>query len=191
MRLAMPASVPTPSEEDDRYTAGTRTAAVAAFLARARAARAATELPKLVDGDCVTCPNGYLWVRHQGSWKTPDYPDALSLPEDAIRHWWAQRDQPDSNVAVVHRLSAGEADRIAARHYASSLHAPSVTHGQVEIRELVTGAWLRALATRAELYRTVSVHLEMPSGIVTLHSDGRWGTGDIFYLPFTHPTPPV
>ncbi|MEU5239685.1 hypothetical protein ACH4UR_25510 [Streptomyces lydicus] len=187
----MPASFPVPSERDDRFTAGTRTAAVAAYLARARAARAATQLPKLVDGDCVSCPDGYLWVRHEGRWTMPGRPDSLSLNQATITRWWAQRAQPGSRVAVVHQLSAGETERIAARHYASSFHAPSTTQGQVEIRELVTGAWLRALATRTEAYPTVSVHLELPSGIVTLHSGGRWGVGDIFYLPFCLPTPPA
>jgi hypothetical protein len=59
----------------------------------------------------------------------------------------------------------------------------SLTHGQFAYRERVTGQWLRNAAAELLPARTVSVHLEMPSGIVTLHSAGSFGVGDVFYLP--------
>lgn len=67
------------------------------------------------------------------------------------------------------RLIVG--DRSASRSRLLSLWEGAFTYD-----EPVTGAWLRYCGAGART-RTVSVHLELPSGIVTLHSPA----GDVFF----------
>ncbi|MEV6683394.1 hypothetical protein AB0N09_42070 [Streptomyces erythrochromogenes] len=54
------------------------------------------------------------------------------------------------------------------------------------VHEPVSGPWLRAMARQAARTLTMSVHLEWPSGIVTLHSSC---VGDVFFHPAPADTP--
>ncbi|MEU6070623.1 hypothetical protein ABZ864_40835 [Streptomyces sp. NPDC047082] len=159
---------------------GPRAAAVAEFFTQARTAHALTVLPPFMDGDCVTCPEGWLWMRHHGQWVTPGHPDGLTLSDHMVTRWWQQRARPGTQFALVHRLAPNEVHRVAATRYNSHFHGLSITGGQFTHQETVTGAWLRYQAAQATHSRTISVHLELPSGIVTIHSRI---VGDVFYRP--------
>ncbi|MEU6594127.1 hypothetical protein ABZ923_33795 [Streptomyces sp. NPDC046881] len=109
------------------------------------------------------------------------WPAGLSLPDRTVTGWWHTRHQPGRHFALVHRLTAGETNLITHGHCISS-HLIGDTFTQ----DPVTGPWLRQLAWQATLTRTVSVHLELPTGIITLHSRL---VGDAFFHPATAATP--
>lgn len=155
--------------------------AAADFFALARAGRAVTTPPPFRDGDCVSCPRGTEWMRNLGRWITPGQPHGLVLPDRVVTGWWQTRAMPGSRFALVHRLTPGETSLITGEHYTSS----SLT-GDVFSEEAVSGPWLRSLAWQAARTRTVTVHLELPSGIVTLHSRL---VGDVFFHPAAPATP--
>ncbi|MFF8618972.1 hypothetical protein [Streptomyces sp. NPDC015350] len=160
---------------------GLRTAAPD-FFARARQGRAVTGLPPFRDGDSVSCPLGTEWMRYDGRWIIPGQPGGLALTDETVTTWWHTRYRPGSRFALVHRLTAAETDRITHDHYISSCLI-----GDMFAQDPVTGTWLRQLARQATRTRTVSVHLELPTGIVTLHSRRE---GDVFFHPATAPAPP-
>jgi hypothetical protein len=151
--------------------------AAADFFTLARQGRAVTTPPPFRNGDCVSCPRGTEWMRQHGRWITPGQPHGLALPDQAVTDWWQTRTMPGSRFALVHRLTFQETDLITHGRYISS-HLT----GDMFSREPVSGPWLRSLAWQAARTRTVSVHLEMPSGIVTLHSRL---VGDVFFHPAT------
>ncbi|MFD7462040.1 MULTISPECIES: hypothetical protein [unclassified Streptomyces] len=154
--------------------------AAAQFFAQARAAQAATTLPPLVDGDCASSPDGLEWWRRDGRWERPDRPGGPVLSDDVVAGWWEERARPDSRFALVHRLAAGEVQRITAPRYTSRFQGLSSVGGEFIREETVTGDQLRHLAAHAAVSPSSSAHLELPSGIVTLHSDI---VGDVFFLP--------
>ncbi|CAL9677022.1 hypothetical protein SUDANB105_07998 [Streptomyces sp. enrichment culture] len=80
----------------------------------------------------------------------------------------------------MHRLTPAETGLITGEHYTSSFRGLSLRYGAFTHHEPVSGAWLRSMARQAARTRTVSVHLELPSGIVTLHSRL---VGDVFFHP--------
>ncbi|RNG30367.1 hypothetical protein EEJ42_10800 [Streptomyces botrytidirepellens] len=86
---------------------------------------------------------------------------------------------PGSRFALVHRLTEREIHRITASRYTSSFYDWSRNDGTF-YQEPVSGVWLRSLAWRIARASSVSVHLELPSGIVTLHSRH---VGDVFFHP--------
>lgn len=149
--------------------------AAADFFTLAREGRAVTTPPSFRDGDCVSCPRGTEWMRWDGEWIVPGQPQSLVLPDRVVTGWWQTRTVPGSRFALVHRLTAAETSLITGGHYTSS-----VLTGDVFSEEPVSGDWLRSLAWQAARTRTVSVHLELPSGIVTLHSRL---VGDVFFHP--------
>ncbi|MET7490186.1 hypothetical protein [Streptomyces sp. NPDC005538] len=149
--------------------------AAADFFTRAREGRAVTTPPSFRDGDCVSCPRGIEWMRTFGRWIVPGQAHGLVLPDRVVTGWWRTRTVPGSRFALVHRLTPAETSLITDDHYTSS-----VLTGDVFSEEPVSGDWLRSLAWQAARTRTVSVHLELPSGIVTLHSRL---VGDVFFHP--------
>lgn len=161
-----------PSYDGPRVTA-------ADFFTFARGGRAQTTLPPLRDGDSVSCPLGTEWLRHDGRWIIPGRPGGLTLPDRTVTTWWHTRHRPGSRFALVHRLTCEEAGLITHSHYTDS-----ILTGDASFREPVSGAWLRSLAWQAARTATVSAHLELPSGIVTLHSRL---VGDVFFHPTTTP----
>lgn len=160
-------------------------AAAAEFFTLAREGRAETSPPPFRNGDCVSCPLGTEWMRHHGRWIVPGQPQGLNLPDRVVTGWWQTRTMPDSKFALVHRLTPQETDQITGDHYTSSFFH-SEHDGGAFYTEPVTGARLRSLAWQAARTRTVSVHLELPSGIVTLHSRM---VGDVFFRPAPAPAP--
>ncbi|MFF3957385.1 hypothetical protein ACFYY1_29850 [Streptomyces sp. NPDC001890] len=155
--------------------------AAADFFTQARQGRAVTGPPPFRDGDCVSCPRGIEWMRKSGRWITPGQPHGLILSDRVVADWWQTRMMPDSRFALVHRLTPAETPLlITGDHYASSFHGWSETHGVFSYDEPVSGPYLRSIAWQAARTRTVSVHLELPSGIVTLHSRTE---GDVFFHP--------
>ncbi|MFE1785991.1 hypothetical protein ACFW9F_26330 [Streptomyces sp. NPDC059506] len=155
--------------------------AAADFFTLARTGRAQTTLPPLRDGDSLSCPLGNEWMRHDGRWIVPGRPGCLTLDDRTVTGWWHTRHRPGSRFALVHRLTARETDLITHGHYISS-HLIDDTFTQ----DPVSGPWLRQLARQAACTRTVSVHLELPTGIVTLHSRL---VGDVFFHPTAAATP--
>lgn len=149
--------------------------AAADFFTQARYGRAVTMPPPFRDGDCVSCPRGTEWVRKSGRWIAPGQPHGLVLSDRTVTGWWQTRHKPGSRFALVHRLTPAEINLITHGHYTSS-----VLTGDVFSQEKVSGTWLRSLAWQAARTRTISVHLELPSGIVTLHSRL---VGDVFFHP--------
>jgi hypothetical protein len=136
----------------------------------------------LVDGDTVLCPDGYLWVRSSGRWSAPEGElSRFYLADEMIAHWWEKRAEAGSPVAVVHRLAAHELHLIPNRVY---IAAPD-QDAAGDLQEQVTGGQL--LNGAAHLLglpaRTASIHLELPSGIVTFHSRSKLAPGDLVYLP--------
>ncbi|KOV73370.1 MULTISPECIES: hypothetical protein [unclassified Streptomyces] len=160
--------------------------AVADFFTLARQGRAVTTPPPFRDGDCVSCPRGTEWLRHDGRWIVPGQPHGLALADRTVTLWWQTRTLPGSRFALVHRLTPAETSLITGDHYSSSFRALSLRDGAFTYTEPVTGAWLRSIAWQAARTRTVSVHLELPTGIVTLHSRV---VGDVFFHPATAATP--
>ncbi|MFG3205319.1 hypothetical protein [Streptomyces sp. NPDC048192] len=158
--------------------------AAADFFTLARHGRAVSAPLPFRDGDCALCPRGTEWMRHLGRWIIPGQPGGLTLPDEAVTAWWQTRTLPGSRFALVHRLTSEETPLIAGDHYTSRSHCLSVHDGAFTYHEPVTGAWLRSIAWQATRTRTVSVHLELPSGIITLHSRM---VGDVFF----HPAPAV
>ncbi|MGW6144399.1 hypothetical protein [Streptomyces sp. NPDC055140] len=150
-------------------------AAAADFFTLARQGRTMTTLPPLRDGDCVSCPRGTEWMRYDGQWILPSQPQGLVLPDRIVNAWWHTRTMPGSRFALVHRLTPGETRLITGDHYISSLFT-----GDAFTETPVSGPWLRSIAWQAAHTRTVSVHLELPSGIITLHSQL---VGDVFFHP--------
>ncbi|MGW4872556.1 hypothetical protein [Streptomyces chartreusis] len=110
----------------------------------------------------------------------PDELGGLILSDDVVTGWWEQRGEPDSQFALVHQLAPDEVERITAPRYTSHFHGLSLTGGEFIREEVVTGDRLRDLAAHAAVSPSSSAHLELPSGIVTLHSDL---VGDVFFLP--------
>ncbi|MFB6984579.1 hypothetical protein [Streptomyces sp. NPDC056304] len=162
--------------------------AAADFFTLARQGRAQTTPPPFRDGDCVSCPRGIEWMRKSGRWITPGQPHGLILSDRVVAGWWQTRTMPDSRFALVHRLTPAETPLITGDHYTSSFHGWSEAHGVFSYDEPVSGPCLRSIACQAARTRTVSVHLELPSGIVTLHSRTE---GDVFFhpAPTVRPTP--
>ncbi|MFB6992175.1 hypothetical protein [Streptomyces sp. NPDC056304] len=136
----------------------------------------------------MSCPRGTEWMRYGGRWIVPGQSHGLNLPDWVVTNWWQTRHKPGSRFALVHRLTPAETPLITGDHYASSFHGWSEVHGVFSYNEPVSGAWLRWIACQAARTRTVSVHLELPSGIVTLHSRKE---GDVFFHPepATRPAP--
>lgn len=160
-------------------------AAAADFFTHARNARRgrAQTPPPFRDGDSVSCPLGNEWMRYDGRWIVPGRPGGPALTDRTVTGWWQTRHKPGSHFALVHRLTAEETDLITHDHYISS-HLTGDTFTQ----DPVSGPWLRHLARQAARTRTVSVHLELPTGIVTLHSRL---VGDVFCHPATPGAPAV
>ncbi|MFE8941177.1 hypothetical protein ACFYNX_27345 [Streptomyces sp. NPDC007872] len=113
-------------------------------------------------------------MRYEGRWIIPGQPRGLNLADHTVSRWWQTRHTAGSSFALVHRLHPGETDLISANHYTCCNFT-----GEGSAQEPVTGQWLRSLAWQATHSRTISVHLELPNGIVTLHS----GAGDVFFHP--------
>ncbi|MER5378465.1 hypothetical protein [Streptomyces sp. NPDC002553] len=178
--IAAPAAPTSPAPAD-----GPRFAA-ADFFTLARTGRAQTTLPPFRDGDSVSCPLGNEWMRYDGRWIVPGRPDGLSLPDRTVTGWWHTRHRPGSRFALVHRLTPAETSLITGDCYISRSRLLSLRDGAFTYTEPVTGAWLRQLARQITRMRTVSVHLELPSGIVTLHSHVG---GDVFFHPAAAPAP--
>ncbi|MFJ9580641.1 hypothetical protein ACIRQF_30160 [Streptomyces sp. NPDC101191] len=155
--------------------------AAADFFTLARQGRAVTTPPPFCDGDCVSCPRGTEWMRKFGRWITPGQPHGLVLPDRVVTSWWKTRTMPGSKFALVHRLLPSETSLITGDHYVSSAFV-----GDAFCEEPVSGDWLRSIAWQSTRTRTVSVHLELPSGIVTLHSRM---VGDVFFQPASAPAP--
>ncbi|MFJ5635222.1 hypothetical protein ACIQF5_21625 [Streptomyces goshikiensis] len=158
-------------------------AAAADFFILARTGRSQTMLPPLRNGDSVSCPRGNEWMRYDGRWIVPGRPDGLSLSDRTVTGWWHTRHLPGSRFALVHRLTSTETDLITHGRYISS-HLI----GGMWSQDPVSGSWLRQLAWEAALALPVSVHLELPTGIVTLHSRHF---GDVFFHPDTPASTPV
>ncbi|MEU9761881.1 hypothetical protein AB0D98_19470 [Streptomyces sp. NPDC047987] len=156
----------------------------AEFFTQARVGRAVTGPPPFRNGDSVSCPRGTEWMRYDGRWIIPGRPDGLSLPDRTVTGWWHTRHQPGSRFALVHRLTPNETSLITGDRYTSLSRLLSLRDGTFTYTEPVSGPWLRQLARQAARTRTVSVHLELPTGIVTLHSRQ---VGDVFF----HPTTPA
>ncbi|MCQ1580372.1 hypothetical protein [Streptomyces parvus] len=157
--------------------------AAADFFTLARTGRAQTTLPPFRDGDSVSCPQGTEWMRYDGRWIVPGWPGGLTLDDRTVTGWWHTRHRPASKFALVHRLNADETDRITGDRYISRSRLLSLRDGAFTYTEPVSGPWLRQLARQITCTRTVSVHLELPTGIVTLHSPA----GDVFFHPTTAP----
>ncbi|MFF8401727.1 hypothetical protein ACF06P_08850 [Streptomyces sp. NPDC015684] len=158
-----------------------RRIAAADFFTQARSGRALTTLPAFADGDCISCPQGYLWWRHNGQWIKPAQPNGLTVTDRTVTGWWRQRTLPGSRrFALVHTLASHELDRIAAAHYLGRYIDHIDTAHEQMCQQTVTGTWLRRFAAHAIHSRTTTVHLELPSGIVTVHSRTQ---GDVFYHP--------
>lgn len=149
-------------------------AAAADYFTLARRGRAATTPPPFRNGDCVSCPDGMEWMRKDGRWIIPGQPNGLVLLDQTVTGWWQTRTMPGSRFALVHRLTPAETGLITGDHYTSS----AFTNGTFT-ESPVSGPWLRSTAQLAAHTRTVSVHLELPTGIVTLHSP----FGDVFFHP--------
>ncbi|MFD5079669.1 hypothetical protein [Streptomyces sp. NPDC058371] len=171
---AVPRSVP--AAPDPVPYDGPR-AVAADFFILARGGRAQTAPPPFRDGDSVCCPLGNEWLRYDGRWIVPGRPGGLSLTDRTVAGWWQTRHKPGSRFALVHRLACQETDLITGDHYISS-HLT----GDMFSQDPVSGPWLRSLAWQAARTRTLSVHLELPTGIVTLHSRL---VGDVFFHPAT------
>ncbi|MGX1886304.1 hypothetical protein [Streptomyces sp. NPDC055287] len=156
-------------------------AVAAEFFICARGGRAQTTLPPFRNGDSASCPQGTEWMHYDGRWIVPGQPKGLTLADRTVTGWWQTRHRPGSKFALVHRLTSKETGLIAHGHYTSS-----VLTGDAFSEDPVSGAWLRSLAWQAARTRTrtVSIHLELPSGIVTLHSRL---VGDVFFHPATIP----
>ncbi|MFD6312022.1 hypothetical protein [Streptomyces nigra] len=151
--------------------------AAADFFALARTGRAQTTLPPFRDGD--SCPLGNEWLRQDGRWIIQGRPGGLSLPDRTVTVWWHTRHWPGSHFVLVHRLTCQETRLIVGDRYTSRSRLLSLQEGAFTYDEPVTGAWLRYIAGQAVRTRTVSVHLELPTGIVTFHSPD----GDVFFHP--------
>jgi len=162
-------------------------AVAAEFFTQAREGRAETAPPAFRNGDCVSCPLGTEWMRQHGRWIVPRQPRGLNLPDSVVTGWWQTRKKPGSKFALVHRLTSDEAGMITGDHYTSSFfHNESETETGAFYNEPASGTWLRSLAWQAARTHTVSVHLELPSGIVTLHSRK---VSDVFFHPAPAPAP--
>ncbi|MFF9158356.1 hypothetical protein ACF1AB_39720 [Streptomyces sp. NPDC014846] len=140
-----------------------------------------TTLPAFADGDCVSCPDGFLWWRRNGLWVKPGQPDGATVSDRMVTVWWWRRTRSGSRrFALVHTLAGHELGRIAAARYLGRyIEHVDTAHEQL-CQQTVTGAWLRRFAAHAVRSRTTTVHLELPSGIVTVHSRTQ---GDVFYHP--------
>ncbi|MER6853771.1 hypothetical protein AB0A81_40265 [Streptomyces flaveolus] len=158
---------------------GPRTAA-ADFFTHARGGRTQSAPLPFRDGDSASCPLGTEWMRHDGRWIIPGQPSALTLHDEVVTAWWQTRHMPGSKVALVHRLTSQESDLITGDHYTSTFRGLSLRHGPFTYDEPFPGSWLRSLALKTAHIPTVSIHLELPSGIVTLHSRA---VGDMFFHP--------
>ncbi|MEU5196053.1 hypothetical protein AB0G86_18685 [Streptomyces scabiei] len=159
--------------------------AAADFFTRARSGRALTTLPAFTDGDCVSCPAGYLWWRQNGHWIQPAQPGGVTVSDRTVTGWWWRRMLPGSRrFALVHTLAGHELGRIAAAHYLGRYIDQIDTPHEQLCQQTVTGAWLRSFAEHALRSPTTSVYLEQPSGIVTVHSRTQ---GDVFYHPLRAP----
>ncbi|MGW6202166.1 hypothetical protein ACWF9B_00705 [Streptomyces sp. NPDC055089] len=143
----------------------------AVFFTKAREAHSALKMPLLHDGDRASCPNGALWIRSQGMWVVPGHTEDLWLTDSTVARWWNLHPRPENRFALVQRLNANNFDRINARHYYDDLTG-----------ELVEGQVLRDTAARLTTGDTITAHLELPTGYVTLHST-RAPLADAVYLP--------
>ncbi len=191
-RHSVPARTPLPATVPDRVLAGVSAGSAlveyegpritaAEFFAQARSGRALTMLPAFADGDCVTCPEGFLWWRQNGQWINPVQPSGLTVSDPTVTGWWWRRTRPGSRrFELVHTLAGYELDRIAAAHYLGRYIDHIDTAHEQLCQQTVTGAWLRYFAAHAIRSRSTTVHLELPSGIVTVHSRTQ---GDVFYHP--------
>ncbi|MEU7541745.1 hypothetical protein ABZ952_08320 [Micrococcus luteus] len=118
-------------------------------------------------------------MRLGGQWTIPGQPHELTVTDETVTGWWHQRHQPGSKFALVHRLTPDEAPLINAPRYTTLTYEPNPLTGEPtrHMHGQVTGEWLRGIATRA---LKLAVFLELPSGIVTLHSHIALG---VVYLP--------
>lgn len=149
-----------------------RRAMVAEFFTHARHGHADTVLPPLADGDCATCPRGLLWHRQAGVWTIPGHPEGLAVTDAQIAAWWHRHNYPASRFTLVTHLTPTTLHRVAAAFYADD-----------NANEAITGQQLRHhLARMLHRPSTLSAHLELPAGIVTLHST-RAPHADTVYLP--------
>ncbi|MBM9624121.1 hypothetical protein [Streptomyces zhihengii] len=160
--------------------------AAADFFTLARTGRTQTTLPPFRDGDSASCPLGNEWMRHDGWWIVPGGPGSLVLDDRTVTGWWHTRHQPGHRFALVHRLAPTETSLITGDRYTSRSRPLSLRDGAFTYTETVTGPWLRQLARQITRTRTVSVHLELPTGVVTLHSRL---VGDVFFHPAAAATP--
>ncbi|MFB6984539.1 hypothetical protein [Streptomyces sp. NPDC056304] len=143
----------------------------AVFFTKAREAHSALKMPLLHDGDRASCPNGTLWIRSQGMWVAPGHTEELCLTDSTVAGWWNLHPRPENRFALVQQLTSDSFDRISARNYYDDLTG-----------ELVEGQALRHTAARFTAGDTITAHLELPSGYVTLHST-RAPLADAVYLP--------
>ncbi|WP_440581039.1 hypothetical protein [Streptomyces sp. PT19] len=186
LALAHPTGADSEVPADAVFYDGPRIA-VADFFTEARTGRAQTTLPSFRDGDTVSCPQGTEWRRYDGRWIVPGRPGGLILDDRTVTGWWQTRHRPASQFVLVHRLNADETDRITSDRYISRSILLSLREGEFTYLEPVSGAWLRQLARRITRTPTVSVHLELPTGIVTFHSPA----GDVFFHPTTSADTPA
>ncbi|MEV4939698.1 hypothetical protein [Streptomyces zaomyceticus] len=115
------------------------------------------------------------------------------LSDAVVAEWWEQRGWPGSRFALVQQLDQEGVERITAPTYTCRFVGLSLTGGEFIREETVTGFQLRDIAAYATKSLSSSIHLELPSGIVTLHSDMA---GDVFFLPAAmgsprHPASPA
>ncbi|MFD7861567.1 hypothetical protein [Streptomyces sp. NPDC059783] len=160
--------------------------AAADFFTLARTGRAQTTPPPFRDGDSLSCRLGNEWLRHDGRWIVPGRPGSLTLDDQTVTGWWHTRHRPGSRFALVHRLTPTETNLITGDRYTSRSRLLSLLDGAFTYTETVSGPWLRQLTWHITRTRTVSVHLELPTGIVTLHSRL---IGDVFFHPAAAATP--
>ncbi|MFE9250882.1 hypothetical protein [Streptomyces sp. NPDC007088] len=182
---AAPGSVPPAAPVCPAPANGPRIAA-ADFFIQARIGRARTTLPPFRDGDSLSCPLGNEWLRLEGRWIAPGWPGGLTLDDRTVTGWWHTRHRPGSRFALVHRLTPTESNLITGDCYTSRSRLLSLREGAFTYTEPVSGPWLRQMARQIIRSRTVSVHLELPTGIVTLHSRL---VGDVFFHPAAAATP--
>ncbi|MFH8257615.1 hypothetical protein [Streptomyces roseolus] len=143
----------------------------ATFFTRIREIQAARRMPPLADGDRVSCPQGNLWIRSHGVWVIPDRPHELCLTDATVAEWWERRAQVGNRFALIQQLTPNSLGRINAPRYYDDL-----------LGEVLDGQTLRDTAARVTATESITAHLELPSGNVTLHST-LTPLADTVYLP--------
>jgi hypothetical protein len=128
-------------------------------------------MPKLHDGDTVSSPHGNLWLRRHSIWIAPGQPNALNVTDASVATSWNTRHRTDSQFTLIQQLQAQSLYRLDADAYVDDFS-----------NQWLTGKQLRQATDRLLHDSLITVHLELPSGIVTLHSR-RAPTADTVYLP--------